>query len=250
MKKILPIIDYINEFKYRLIYILSSIIFVFIICYTHCEELLYIMSKSLDQIYNNKFIYTSITEVLNTKVSLSIYISIYIGLFIIIYNLFLFLYPGLYSLEIKRLFLYTIVTILILIINIYLVYKKIIPFIYEYLLKNEIVYENKLFHLKLTAKISEFCINYMIIITIMTFISFLPLLSIIIYKMKIVNSNLISQNRDFIYIIILLIVSFVTPSELYLFILTLLLMVMFYEFFIYFFFLFHLYKYFIFFKNI
>nr|NP_066348.1 SecY-independent transporter protein [Malawimonas jakobiformis]AAG13715.1 SecY-independent transporter protein [Malawimonas jakobiformis] len=245
----LPIIDYINEFKIRFIYIIILILFLITISYDYFEELLYIMSKPVDKIYNNQFIYTSITEVLNIKILLSIYIAIYIGIISLIYNIIIFLYSGLYKFEIKKIKFYFIIGLIVIFLSNYVTLDHIIPFIYKYLLTSSITNKNKLFNLTLIAKINEFCINYIVVLTIVTIFFLLPFSFIFIYKIKIINNEFINKNRDFIYILLILIISFVTPPDFMSFLILFFFFIVFYEFFIYFFFLFNIYKYFIFFKK-
>lgn len=247
--KTIPIIDHLYEIKIRIYYIFLSIIFTVIISYIYSEELIYIMSKSLNNIYSNKFIYTSITEVFNIEILLSIYISSYLSIISIIYNIFMFLYPGLYEHERNYISFYSIFFIFLIFLSNYLAYKYIIPITYKYLITYEVINENKLFHLKLTAKINEFCINYIIILGIMTIISILPLIFLLLYQFKIIDKDFMNSNRDIIYILLLVITSIITPPDIINFIIISLIIIFIYEISIYLLFLFDIYKYFIFFKN-
>jgi sec-independent protein translocase protein TatC len=210
----IPIKDHINELKYRLLYVIITFIINFILCYYYSEELIYIISRPIDIIYNNNFIYTTITEVFNTYIIIAINISIYITIISLIITIFLFLYSGLYAYEIKNIINYISLSIFLITFSNYIAYKYIIPLTYTYFINLEKTKQTMLYSVLLLAKINEYSVNYLLLLLLITLCSLLPILLLILLKIKIININYLNNKRNYIYIYIILIISMITPPDI------------------------------------
>jgi sec-independent protein translocase protein TatC len=249
MNNTIPIKNHLIELKHRIIYIIISIVFNIVICYYYSKQIIYIISKPIEKIYNNFFIYTSITEVFNTYLLISIYISLYISIITILYHLIMFLYSGLYKNELKKLFLYTIIIILLLIISNYITNTYIIPITYKYFINFEILNEEKIFNIKLMARIYEYCLNYLVISLVINILTLLPVILLLMIRLNIISNAFLNNKRNYIYILLLLIASIITPPEIISLLITYLLLIIIYEISIYLLFIIDIYIYFIYLKK-
>ena len=88
------------EIKYRIFYIILSIIFTFIICYLYKEQFIYLLTNYL--LYNmasHRFIFTKLTQILITYIKFSIFLSLFINIPFIILHLLYFFITALYKHE-------------------------------------------------------------------------------------------------------------------------------------------------------
>ena len=81
------------EVKYRICYIILSIILTFFICYLYKEQFIYLLKNYL--LYNmasHRFIFTKLTQILITYIKFSIILSFFINIpFIIVHFLYFFI---------------------------------------------------------------------------------------------------------------------------------------------------------------
>jgi len=226
----IPIKDHINELKQRIIYIILVFCINIILCFNYIDELIYLISRPIDTIHINNFIYTSITEMFSTYINVVLYISIYFILFSIIINILLFLIQGLYKYEIKLIINNLIIAICLVIINNLVFYIFIMPIIYSYFIKLEQTKQTMLYSLLLLAKINEYVNNYLFIIFIISICSLFPLLILMILKLNIINIKNLNNKRNYIYIYIILIISLITPPDIISMILISIFVIIIYEF--------------------
>src|SRR5271168_3176503 len=103
----LNLFNHILEIAWRLYYILWTIFFSFISCLIFFQELSYLLTKPLLNLIileSNSFIYTHMTEIFFTWLNNSFFISLLCSLPVIYIHIWLFIIPGLYEFERKKVF--------------------------------------------------------------------------------------------------------------------------------------------------
>lgn len=162
-----------KELYLRLYYILLSIIISFIICFIYSEELFYKLAIPLTQ---QIFIYTHLTETLETYLKISFIISCILTWPIILIQMFIYINPGLYKYESNMIY-YLLITYIILFVIIIVITKIIIlPIFCNYFIGYEFSYSD--IQLKFTAKINEYLfqiLNLFIYLILILFIPFFPI---------------------------------------------------------------------------
>ena len=100
------------ELKWRVLYLFLSLVMAFISCYIFSSELMYILTGPLIEQANSSsnignggrhFIFTNVTEAFTTHLLLSFYVAILFLFPLLLIQIWLFLAPGLYPDEERKL---------------------------------------------------------------------------------------------------------------------------------------------------
>lgn len=132
---------YIKEIFYKISYFLSSCLFISFIFYQYKYYLIYqIIQFSQLQVY---FIYTDITEIFIIIIKIIKIYLIPILIFFLIFQILIFIKPGLYQTEYKRFKKRILICLSYWIVNYYIIIYYNLPFIYKfcilYLLNNNLI---------------------------------------------------------------------------------------------------------------
>lgn len=203
-------------------YIILSITLTTILTYYYNYELLYLISKPL--IYNNininnskfNFIFTDLFEAFQTYLFLSVTFSILINIPFTIWNIWKFLLKGLYSFE-NKIFIKSLIWIItfILVMNI-IFYKIILPLILSFLIQFESIIDYNPFDLQLQLKLKEYFKIFIKFLFLYNLVLITPFI-LLFYK----NIKWIYYKK-YIYLISMIIISIITPPDIFSLILLLL----------------------------
>jgi len=98
-----------KEIKWRFfLYLLLAVFFSFLISLTVSEQIIYFLTKPLKEAYKLQnssdphFIFTELTEAFFTRITCSIFLTFYSFLFFFCYQFWLYLKPGLFEFEKKK----------------------------------------------------------------------------------------------------------------------------------------------------
>ena len=210
--------NYIIEIKNRWILILYSWLFTILICYIKKELIIYIFIKPCFHLYKENtlyFIYTHLSDIFYTYINIIIVVSIQITIFYILYQSYLFLAPGLYKTELKRIKLSIISLFIIWTFTIILLHSIILPFSWKFFLsfQNNISEINN-FSFFFEAKLNEY-VSFVISsfnICIFNLLCVYCIITILNNKSDITNS--LKTYRKSIYFILFLLASVVTPPDI------------------------------------
>ncbi len=189
-----------NELKYRIFYYILGIFVHFIVTYIYAPQIIKLISVPFFDFAKKKdfdFTFTTILEVLNTYIILSMYISFFFSLPILYYFFFSFLKSGLYKFEKNILYKLLIIVNISILISLIITYFIIYPNILCFLLTLNIITEKNFIILKMETKLFEyieftlkcFIFYYFIIFQFPLFIS------IYVYNKKIKPYNLYKKRR-------------------------------------------------------
>lgn len=98
--------NYFEEVKNRSTLTVLSSIILFAVLYTNKETLLFVYLKPYFMLHNSTlychFITTNVTEIFNSYIKTILHLNLIITLFLVIFHCIIFVKPGLYSSEIKK----------------------------------------------------------------------------------------------------------------------------------------------------
>lgn len=206
-------IKYWFEIKYRGFLIIYSFICFFFIFFNYNIELLYILTNNL-QI--NYFITTNILDFFFIIIQNTFFFSIFYIIYPIFLQIYLFYKNILYRIEKKKLkFYFLLILKLSIIINLSTYY--ILPFIINFILKQEKIY-NLVNPIKFFFQLNIFeyliLIYYWILINI-NILLFLLILYYFLKKYKLNNINKWIKYKKLIFIFILIISGILTPPDIF-----------------------------------
>ena len=185
---------YIKELKLRLIYVLICCISTFTCLYTYSDILLELLINNILYIKNNSLIFTTITESFFSHIEFSINFSV-------------------------------IITFLILFIQLWIFFKFFLGF-------ENINYTTDIFYIVYQGRISEYLIFIYNVLFNVGLLCQLPLLMFGLYLAGIINSLFLVKYRKFILFILLIIIGFISPPDIFSQLFIFIVLFLFYEFFV------------------
>jgi len=207
-------LKYLLEFKNRSLIIIFAWIFSIFISYFYKETLLYILIKpcltSHDFEENFYFIYTNITEIFETYLTIVLFIGNQLTFLILIYHLITFLKPGLYKHEHNFAITLLRYNFSITTCIMFLIYYKIIPYSW-YFFTN---INTSIFKFYLEAKLSEYLTFFFHLYGMGIIYSQFFVFIILFLKTQKNYINKITNTKKMLYFIILLISTVITPPDI------------------------------------
>ena len=201
-----------SEIKYRIFYIIISLLITFIVSYLYKEQLIYLLTHYL--LYNmasHRFIFTKLTQILLTYIKFSIILSFFINVpFILLHALYFFI-TALYKHEFIVWLNLIFFSIFFYILSIFITYYYIYPNILNIFLNFEKY--NFFFPLHFEAKIEEFIFTTCFLFFNLIFCFQIPIILSILLYYKYINLEKIVKNRKIIYFIFLILSAIITPPD-------------------------------------
>lgn len=202
---------HLKELKFRIIYIILSIIISSLVAYENKEKLIYVIAKPLIE-RNIHFIYTGLGEAFLSYIKVSIITGILISIpTIIILNIYRYLKPGqyLYENQIVRNKIFIFIAVYVLGQIWYICYMS--PILYEFFIGFG-VEESIYYEIKLEAKINEF-IHFTGGMLVVNTVCFLVPGWLSISDNFEKYGKYIIENRQYVIILIMLVSAIITPPD-------------------------------------
>ena len=207
--------NYFIEIKHRSILLIFSGIFTFIISYCYKETILFLLVKyNLKMSENFYFITTNITDMLYIYIKIAYFNSFQFLCLFCVYHVSLFLLPGLYFKEYKKIKsgVFLIISNYLFIHYVYI--KYLFPYIWFFLI-NYYQSDTTIIKIYLESQITEYvqfyCINF--------YITFLVSQAFIILFFYLINKKnlifFIKKFRKFFYSLFLLQSTLLTPPDIF-----------------------------------
>ena len=205
------------EIKNRIFLSIITALSVFLIAYYYKTFILTLIIVSNSKLSNevlNYFIFTSITELFSIYLTLSFILATQVLYFVLIYHVICFLASGLYKLEYRYLTHAFFVATMMAVLSLYIFHEIIIPVLTSFFLSfQNHTLKNVSFYFE--AKIFDYLLFYKDTY-LSCFLSsqgcvFLILLSNFIST----NLDLLRSTRKFIYLILLIFSTAVTPPDVF-----------------------------------
>ena len=208
---------YILEIRNRVFLLVFCWIFSAFISYLYKETLLFLLIKPnffLDNSTPIYFIFTNITELLHTYLTLLYFVSNQIFCVSIIYHTVSFLVPGLFFYEyqvIKKVLCFIIIFFLL---SIFLLNSTILPTCWNFFLSFQEAIQINTINFYLEAKINEY-VNFYINLYYICNLSCQMFIFIIFFLIYIKgNISLIKKFRKSLYLIFVIFATLITPPDI------------------------------------
>jgi len=193
--------EHINELRKRIIYIILFLVPSFIVCFIFSDYILSIISKPLGDLY-----FFSPIEAFSVKLKLSFLCSIFISFPFIIYQIWKFIEPALYSNE-KKVLIIGFISSLILfysgsLLSIFIITPLGVKFLMSFSTEN----------LKGLIRANEY-LNFLLFMTLsFGFLFQIPIIMTILSAFKLINPKFYSKNRKIIIFLIFVASAIITPT--------------------------------------
>lgn len=200
------VITHLEELRKRLIIILVSIFFLFILCFLFNNLIIDFLRSNL--LKNINIIVITPFEIILTKINLSLYMALFLSIPIILYQVVLFVKPALNKKE-KRILYYGIFLFFIL-------FLLGLSFAYLVLLKIGIAYLAKI---AITAGIQNFW-SFRYVVSFIFFSGLalglvfeMPLILYLLNKLNLISIQRIKKARSYIYIGAFILAALITAPD-------------------------------------
>ena len=208
---------YFNELKYRVLYSIFFFILILLVSLNFGKVLIKVLAIPLLKMnYQNLnftyFIFTDMSELFFLYLELSVIISLLLLIPFLFLHLWLFLIPGLYNYEKSFLFFIFIGILSFSFIIIFSLYFFLIPFVWSFFLSFEIKEEGG-FGVFYEAHIKDYIFFLINILFLFLLGMLIPVIFIIFIYFKIIQVNILVNYRKYFIILIFLISAFITPPD-------------------------------------
>lgn len=205
-----------SELKNRVLLVLLSWIFTIAICYNYKKNLLFFIFYSNNKIFSDNcfyFITTDVTDILSIYLTLSYFVTNQLTFIYFIYNIVIFISPGLYEFEYKK--LKTIIKILsfIILINFFITNKLFLPTFWDFFSNFQEVNNNIPIYFE--AKLTEYVDFYIFLYYSSGSVCILYILFYCNIHYSNCDLNILRKLKKPILLLCFLIATIITPPDIF-----------------------------------
>ena len=210
--------DHIRELRNRLIFCFIFLISIFIISFFYSEKITNILTYPLYDAVgdkeNKRMIFTGLPEVFVSYLKISLFSSFLVSFPFFIIQMSLFISPALYKKE-KKFFIPLFYSIPFLFyIGVLFSYFFLIPIIWDFFVSFENLKSSNYFSIELESKFNEYIRLTMYLLFSTGFAFLFPIFLLFLAKLKIINSEILRNNRKYYFIGILIFGAVFTPPDI------------------------------------
>ena len=210
--------DHFRELRNRLIFCFIFLISIFIISFFYSEKITNILTfplyDAVGEKENKRMIFTGLPEVFVSYLKISLFSSFLVSFPFFIIQMSLFISPALYKKE-KNFFIPLFYSIPFLFyVGVLFSYFFLIPVIWDFFVSFENLKSSNYFSIELESKFNEYIRLTMYLLFSTGFAFLFPVFLLILAKLKIINSQILRNNRKYYFIGILIFGAVFTPPDI------------------------------------
>ncbi|MDY6820233.1 MAG: twin-arginine translocase subunit TatC [Deferribacterota bacterium] len=209
MDEKLPLTAHLEELRSRLIKIFICLIVVFSLCYWKSEIIFNFISEPLVRYLpkDSTLAIIKLTEGFITELKMSFFAAIFFSMPFILYQIWKFIVPGLYTHEKKYAASFVISASILFFIGAAFAYYIVFPFGFKFFLK----YATG--DITATLSIGFYLTFFMQLILAFGIIFELPIFILFLSKLGIVNTDMLRKNRRYAILLIFIAAAILTPPD-------------------------------------
>ena len=203
-------LDHLEELRKRLVYSIIAVAAGFFLCWGYAENIFALMQKPImDALHRNgmpeKLVYLNPTEPFNLYLKIGFMAGLFVASPVVLYQLWLFISPGLYRNEKKYVFPFMISTVSLFLAGGLFGYKMVYPAALDFLIGY-----GKQFQPMIT--IHEYTDLFLTVILGLGVIFELPILVFFLALMGVVSAGWMWRNVRYSILVIFIIAAIITPT--------------------------------------
>jgi sec-independent protein translocase protein TatC len=208
----MSLFEHLAELRKRLVYSAMAIAVGFVVGFSVAKPVIRFVSQPMTDAlnaahYSPKLIYTAPAGPINIVISLGFYLGIVLALPVVLYQVWLFIAPGLYKHERKAVVAFILSSVLLFLSGIAFAYFILLPYVLKFLL----TFQSTL-PLQPLISINEYFSLILIVLVGVGAIFQLPVLVFVLSLFGIVTPHWLWKNMRYAILIITIIAAIVTPS--------------------------------------
>lgn len=207
-----PLMEHLEEIKKRLKYIIIVVLILFIAGYSQGKVLINFFQAPILKVLPEDATLTmlKVTEMFFVEVKVSFIAALIVATPFILYQLWLFIAPGLYMHERRYIYSFVIFASILFLIGAAFAYLIVFPFGFKFFLS---YVANADYQVSATLSMSEY-INFVIHLVVAFGVVFeLPAIVFLLAKVGIINEEMLIKYRRYAIVIIFILAAVLTPPD-------------------------------------
>lgn len=213
-----PLLEHLTELRRRLIYALLALGLGVVVCYPFAPQLFQFLTEPLWQALGEeegrRLIYTGLTEAFLTYIKLSCLSGLILAFPFILWQMWLFVGPGLYQHERKLIWPFLFASPLLFLMGASLAYYVVCPWAWQFFLSFEILPSSQALSLQLEARMSEYLALILKLILAFGFCFQLPLIIVGLAQLGLLTLETLQRNRKYAFLILVVVGAIITPPDI------------------------------------
>lgn len=197
-------IQHLEEFRRRILYCLLSLVIFSAVSYAYAGKIIYFLAKPI-----GKLVFIQPTEAFVAYIKISIFCGFFLSLPVVIYNIWVFIGPGLLPKERHCVLLYAPLSILLFLTGCAFSCFVIIPFGVKFLTS----YGSQ--WLAPMISVGSYITFVSVMIIVFGFVFELPVVISFLSRLGIVNRRMLRKNRRYAILIIFIVAAILTPPDVF-----------------------------------
>lgn len=213
-----PFLDHLIELRLRLIYALLALGLGVAVCYPFAPHIFQFLCEPLWQAMGEeagrRLIYTGLTEAFLTYLKLAFFGGFILSCPIILWQLWLFIGPGLYDHEKRLIWPFLITSPLLFFMGSSLAYYVVCPWAWQFFLSFEMPVATGGLSLQLEARMSEYLSLVIKLILAFGLCFQLPLVILGLSFIGVLSLENLKRQRKYAFLIIVIVAAIITPPDI------------------------------------
>ena len=200
----MPFLDHLEELRHRLIKAIAAILVFSIAAFFFSDKIMDLLSKPVDKIY-----FMAPTEAFMVQIKVSLGVGIACAAPVVLYQLWMFILPGLYDKEVKIVFPIVLASTLFFYGGAAFCLFYVIPLAMNFLLN----FGGE--SLQPLISVSEYFVFVMRMTIAFAVVFELPVVSYFLGRIGLINHKFLSRGRRYAVVIILVMAAILTPPDIF-----------------------------------
>lgn len=200
--------EHFKELKKRIIICIIAFLGGFLLCLNYSDIFMEFLFK-IGKESGYEFVYLSPQEILIQQFKISGFFGIFCAFPIISYQILKFISP---AFEVKntslKIMFIEIISIIMFFIGVLFAYKILLPFTFSYLYKI-----GESINVKAQVSVENYISLFLTLITCLGFVFEIPLISVLLTKIGLLNAEIMKKGRNIAIIVIFIIAAIITPPD-------------------------------------
>ena len=212
-----PLIEHVVELRRRLLWTITVMLAGTGIAYLYVDHvygfLVAPLANAMDSSDSNRLIYTDLTEAFFTYVKVSFFAGIFLTFPVLLWQVWLFVAPGLYKNERRAFLPFMVATPILFFLGGACVYYLVLPMAWPFFLSFQTTASQTALPIQLEARVSEYLNLIMTMIFAFGLCFQLPVLLVLMGRAGLVTADWLASMRKYAVIVIFIIAAILTPPD-------------------------------------
>lgn len=212
-----PLMQHLIELRARLLWVIGTMFVATLVCYMFAQNIYGFLVAPLAHAMGpgdtNRLIYTGLAEAFFTYLEVSFFAGVFITFPILLWQIWLFIAPGLYKNERYAFWPFLIATPVLFFLGGACVYFAVLPMAWPFFLSFQTTADQTALPIQLETRVSEYLDMVMLLIFAFGLAFQLPVLFTLMARAGLITADMLSNNRKYAIVIIFIVAAVLTPPD-------------------------------------